>query len=468
MNELFPPLSAPVRDILHRLPAALNDVLPQTTAHRRQLPLAVEELSARLTSERGLSELPYWSAPRLTAAYMRYFLPWNIIRLTRLFQGLELPPPTPLPVHENGPALPRILADAGSGPLALPLALWLARPQWRQTPLTVLCMDAAPHPLELGRRLFYKLAGEDSPWRIVTRRAPVDNLAREIRREDGRLWCVAGANMLNELKARPGQHPFQRLDELLEQLAHLLRAPDATALFVEPGTRLGGKTIMALREMAGDHELVPAAPCPHAGECPLQGGRTWCHFTFDAAGAPAWLESLSHEAGLEKSALSLAFVLLRSLEGPQAEDSAKARIVSSAFRVPGVPGMARYACTGRGLALLGQASDLPSGALVRVRWPKAPSRDSKSGAWILEHAETVAPEAVETKPPAQPFSRLHSGDEVPSRTTARPKPHKGDVTPRTKRKPTKITAEGQTRSDGKPRATGTPPKGTRGRKSTSR
>lgn len=385
MQELFAPLSDHLRQGLARLPDALNAALPLNAAHRRTLPQAVAELSARLTSERGLSPLPYWSAPRLTAAYLWYFLPWNILRLARLLGGLDLPPPAP-PAGEDR-ARPRLWVDMGSGPLTMPLALWLARPEWRTMPLTVLCLDVAPRPLDLGRRLFALLAGEDSPWRIVARRASLDGMAKEAASLRGAPWLISGSNVLNELRARPNQPAWQRLDQVLALSASLARAPDASILLVEPGTRLGGKTVTALRRMALEAELAPVQPCPHDGDCPLREGRSWCHFTLGSAGAPAWLADLSRAAGLQKESLSLSFVRLARREHVRPAPKNAARIISGPFRAEGMPGLARYACTAHGPALLRDAGNLSSGALVETAAPTARTRrDEKSGALILELA----------------------------------------------------------------------------------
>lgn len=386
MQELFPPLSTELRQALAQLPRALERVAPLTAAHRRALPGAVEELSARLTCERGFGALPYWSAPRLTAAYLWYFLPWNVIRLARLLGGLDMPAPTP--AVWKGETLPRIWVDVGSGPLTLPLALWLAKPEWRATPLTVLCLDAAPRPLELGTRLLALVAGEDSPWRVIARRAPLDGMDRETARLRGVPWLVSGSNVLNELKARPNQPTWQRLSHFLERAAPPATAPDASILLVEPGTRLGGKTMTNLRQLALEADLAPVQPCPHALACPLREGRTWCHFTLDAEDAPGWLTELSRAAGLHKAALSLSFMRLVRREHVPPPPGNPARIVSAPFRAEGVPGMARYACTAHGLALLGRAEGLPSGALVETVPPTPRTRrDAKSGAWILETKE---------------------------------------------------------------------------------
>lgn len=394
MRLLFPPLSVELRRDLQVLLRALDAVMPLNTAHRRDLPLAIEELSTRLTCDRSALHKPYWSAPRLTSAYLRYFLPWNLLRLLRLFGGLTLPAPAPCSPRQNEAPLPRVLVDIGSGPLTVPLALWLARPQWRTTPLTVLCLDSAPRPLELGRQLFLAVAGQNTPWRIITRRCAADAFFREAREVPGVPWLLTAANMLNELKLRPGQQENDRLAGIVEQSAHLLTAPDAAALFVEPGTRLGGKTLVSLREIAIEEGLFPVQPCPHGNNCPLQGCRTWCHFTFDAAGAPDWLETLSRAARLSKDALSLAFALFRPAGtiSAAASPAAGARVISAPFAVPGLPGMARYACTDRGLALLAAGAACPSGTLVEVHWPRTPAKDRKSGALILMPEEYTAPQ----------------------------------------------------------------------------
>ncbi len=163
-------------------------------------------------------------------------------------------------------------------------------------------------------------------------------------------------------------------------------------LFVEPGTRLGGAAVMRLRELALEGGLAALAPCPHSGACPLlagQGGRTWCHFTFDSGDAPDWLLRLSTEAGLTKNGLSLAPLLLGAMpeDAPAAaagrEETLAARVLSAPFAVPGLTGRARYACTAQGLALLENAEALASGDQLPVRLPPDAPRDAKSRARVI-------------------------------------------------------------------------------------
>ncbi|MDR2695009.1 MAG: hypothetical protein LBC79_01330 [Deltaproteobacteria bacterium] len=376
-RELFAPLGADTRRALEELPAALDAVLPLKAAHRRDLPAAVRELSARLTCERGGNERPYWSSPGLASAYLWHFLPWNLLRLVRLLGAPGLPDPP------DDAAQRPLLLDIGSGPLTLPLALWLARPQWRGLPLDVVCLDSAPRALEWGRALFARLAGEKSAWRIIPVRAGLHELTREVR---GRPWLISAANVLNELKT--GRAPATARLAAFAAGAERLLHPRGALLCVEPGTRLGGKLVQGLREEALALGLAPVRPCTHARPCPLQGARTWCHFSLGVQGAPGWLTRLAREARLPKQALHLSFALLQRRQGHGAAcgggtQALAARVLSAPFRLPGAESPARYACSARGLLLLTRATDAPQGALIEVQWPARPRRDEHSGAWML-------------------------------------------------------------------------------------
>ncbi len=410
MQEIFKPLKPHIVKALQELPKALDTVMPLQAKHRKALPFAIDELSSRLTTERSLMQA-YWSAPRLTSAYMWYFLPWNILRLCRLLSNLKLPEPKAMPTKEGAEPKARLFVDMGSGPLSLPIALWLSKPEWHKHELTILCLDTAPHPLQLGQKLFTELAGKHSPWRIIPVRTQLETAHIEIKKIDAVPWLISAANVFNEVKLQD-----ERAYKVIENLKPSLRASDASLLIIEPGTRLGGKTILTLRDAALEHELSPSSPCPHTLECPLEDSRTWCHFTFDVQGSPKWLVDLSIAAKLRKNALSLAFVLLSKNE--QIEED-KARIISAPFTVPGIMGEARYACCAQGLALLSNASALPSGALVNLKASsQQPRTDSKSGALILEHAEKVAPPARKeyVKPePKKTFTPKKEKKKAPSK-----------------------------------------------------
>ena len=394
-RPLFAPLDTFCRKALAQLPQALDAVMPLSRNHRADLPEAIRDLSAMLTYERSGLGRSYWSAPRYVSAYLRYFLPWNLVRLTRLFPGLDLPAPVCDAEH------PVTIADLGSGPLTLPLALWLSRPDWRAVPLTLVCVDTVPRPMELGRSLLEhmaKLCGEPLRWTIRLVRSPLIQSFREL--SSPRL--IMAGNVLNELKDKPGVSLDERMADLAVAVERTLH-PEGAALFVEPGTRLGGTLTAKLRETALEEGLAPIAPCPHLGPCPLleTRERRWCHAT-QLVEAPSWLADLARIAKLPKDSLSLSFMLLRSEKAvaaaagsrvfpTMAADGIVGRILSDAFPVPGM-GRARYACTEDGFAIIPAADGIPSGALVACRRPPSPRRDAKTGAVELHWQADTKPQ----------------------------------------------------------------------------
>lgn len=390
-QELFPALAPQAMQILERLPDILESVRPLKTAHKKNLPGDIAALSEMLTSRRGDLRISYWSSPAFVSAYLYYFLPWNLIRLCRLFQGLSLPPPG------DDESMPPLLLDAGSGPLTVPIALWLARPEWRAKPLRILALDTAGKPLDLGARILSALAGK--AWRISLACGPIQTLASH-RRQAGnaRPWLITAANMLNELKTSGGRSWHDETNDARPHWARLLEAwsPlwDETEedvprlLFVEPGTRQGA--IMHMRAQAVEMGLSALSPCVGNRPCPLlrsgrgrSGGyaKMWCHFTF-SADAPAWLKRLSSLAGLCKQSLSMSPLLL-SVGGRLDSGKNLVRVLSQPFAVPNLAGQARYGCGATGLAVLENAASAPSGSLVAGRIVKD-KKDLKTGAPILE------------------------------------------------------------------------------------
>ena len=241
-RPLFSPLDAFCRNALAQLPKALDAVMPLSRNHRADLPEAIRDLSAMLTYERGGLGRSYWSAPRYVSAYLRYFLPWNLVRLTGLLPGLDLP----VPVCDA--ETPVTIADLGSGPLTLPIALWLSRPDWRAVPLTLVCVDTVPRPMEMGRSILEhmaKLSGEPLNWTIRLVRSPLMQSFRELRSP----YLLMAGNVLNELKDKPGVSVDERMADLAVAVGRTLH-PEGTALFIEPGTRLGGTLTAKLRETA--------------------------------------------------------------------------------------------------------------------------------------------------------------------------------------------------------------------------
>ena len=295
--------------------------------------------------------------------------------------------------------------------------------------------------MNLGRDIFRHLA-PDSPWAIELARGPLE---KTLRGRGAPATLITAANVLNEIKPSRDIPLQNRLAALMRRIAARL-TPEGRFLAVEPGTRLGGKLMALSRQAAFGARLVPEAPCPHWGPCPMLAERAtgWCHFSHLAGAAPRDLAALTKSAGLEKDNVSLSCLLLRRAtpeevslagtrlpelandefgdgsggevddelfgdaalnDGPDADDGdwdawAEAfaaigptspdggarphiRILSDPIRLPGIAEPARYACSEKGLVLARDALRMPSGAAVAVRWPAVENRDPKTGALVV-------------------------------------------------------------------------------------
>ncbi|WP_051693874.1 small ribosomal subunit Rsm22 family protein [Desulfohalovibrio reitneri] len=359
----FPPLPEESWRTLCAYDKVIQRGAPLPPRHRGGLPRHVRDLSRALTSQRGKSfATDYMGRPAELAAYVHYFLPWNLIRLGRLFGGLDLN------LEEGSTIL-----DLGAGPLTAVQAMWLARPDLRGKRLRWLCLDRAGKSLKTGADLFRALAG-DTPWKIETVQAP---FARPPRVKAN---LVMAANTLNELTRQKGGKAASPVEQAVQSLRRPL-AKGGRLLLVEPGTRQAVQGLTSLRTALIESGLYPSSPCPHTVECPMPGehGKPWCHFTF-TQNPPPFLASLGKAAGLGKEEAALSYLFLGE-EVPERTDLA--RVVSQSIST--TSGQARYACTERGLTLvrLGR-TDAPSGSLIRVHWPSGGHKDPKSGALLAD------------------------------------------------------------------------------------
>ncbi len=376
---LLPLLKDESLAVLVALEQALQNTMPLKAKHREDLPNAVRDLSAMLTTERSGLAGGYLQTPRTLAAYAHYFLPWNVYRQARLFAGQWLR------LHSGA----RIL-DLGAGPLTGVLALWAARPDLRDKELHFVCVDRSRKALHLGMDVFRAIGGS---WRVEM----VDQALEVYLRQQGeKADFVLLGNVLNEIRwptIAPLEETVGELADRVLQRMHLDRK--AHVIVMEPGTRFGGKMTALFRKAVVNLGLMALSPCTHQEECPMleRDARTWCHFRFDAAGAPEWLQQLSEQAGLPKEHLALSFVRLGAVQARQAD---QARVLSGGIRLPERNSVGYYGCTRNGLVLVEPARmALQQGDLVEYVVQPGPQRDSKSGALMasLPGEELDAPPA---------------------------------------------------------------------------
>jgi hypothetical protein len=402
---------APDRSILKRLPGLIDGVFPLPGRFRVGLGRDVAELSRLLTSGREDRGASYLGKPALLSAYLRYFLPWNIYRLSRILPSL------PLDLKEHD-----AVNDFGSGPLTLAASLWICRPELRNIPLEFRCLDRTPSILEAGKKFFSALtaalppdektlrasAPGTCPWVIKTIKGELKRngaLSVEIRGKPAVL--SAAANLYNELFWDFSPMETSAMERFVAKHARLLSSltdSQGSILVVEPGIPRSGEFISLLRVSLMEEGRSPLSPCTHGSTCPLPGGRLetgskakWCHFAFETEEAPEELHRLSAAAGLPKERAVLSYILAGPASGekPRQEKPGektkleKIRIISDPFPVGQQWG--RYGCAAPGLILVtGSRKDMEAslpGALLELPLAGG-SKDAKSGAFVAEKTVT--------------------------------------------------------------------------------
>ncbi|MFZ4618242.1 MAG: hypothetical protein ACOYM2_18865, partial [Rectinemataceae bacterium] len=122
--------SAQCLALLHRLDEAVDEASPLQARHRAALRVDIRKLWEDLTSDREYRPADYLGSPGALSAYIRYFLPWNVYRLVSILSNADF-------------CLPdrAVIVDIGSGPLTFVISLWIARPELREVPMTIHCID---------------------------------------------------------------------------------------------------------------------------------------------------------------------------------------------------------------------------------------------------------------------------------------------------------------------------------------
>jgi hypothetical protein len=382
--SLFGSLDEPSQKILDGLGAIIRSVRPLNSRQQQQLPLEIKKLFHRLADERSTRRAGYLNEPAALTAYAHYYYWWNLVRLTRLFAGLNA---ESFCIPENGVCL-----DIGSGPLTVPAALWLSHPELRARKMTWYCLDRSRTALSLGEELYLAIAARTmtdtavSPWTIVRIQGEVGIPIRKS------AHFVVAANVFNEVLETANRKPEQLAHSTAAMLTSYTAVDNAAAvLLVEPGVPPSARFLSLVRDALITKNWQILSPCPHNSGCPMDGnrGNKWCHFTFSTTDAPKPLRDLSDSVGLPKDRAALSFFLANSEFTPLASTPTSSvlqvRVASDPIALPGNR-TGFYGCSKLGLTLLECATGaIPrgvcSGTLVSVPAPdKTPPIDGKSGA----------------------------------------------------------------------------------------
>ena len=415
IQSLFDIANVPkdAQKILQDFDQIAQSAMPANSKQLVALPKQIRELSHQMTDDRGARRLGYMNEKTFLASYVRYFMWWNLVRLTRLFSNLDFG------FLSDGD----VCLDIGSGPLTLPCALWLARPDLRQRKLVWYVMDISQLALSLGEEIFLSVAAATGgePWKIVRVKGPLGTPVKQKAR------LVTCANMFNEILQKQSEPPDFLAKKYSQALFNYLDFGEqaSPAIFLaEPGTPGSGRFVSLMRDCFIRRGLFALAPCPHQQNCPMDGRRTgrggatgkWCNFAFDTDDAPKKLLALSAKAGIPKERAVLSFVLAgaarESFAGPKsgglsglekvfATDAAckpkncggLLRVASDIIRLPPdgegqKPRVGHYACSEQGLvlALSKGGKRVYSGDLLEVENDFTP----KSGSDTVGKPKTAA------------------------------------------------------------------------------
>ena len=433
--NVFAPLPQDARRILEEFGSIVQTIQPLSAKQLELLPRNIRELSHLLTDERSRRKGSYMNSAPLLSAYIRYFMWWNLYRLVSLFTATEQ---TAFGFLYDG----SVCLDIGSGPLTVPLTLFLARKELRGKKLIWYCMDSGSSALALGERLFYACcerlnAGTSAPcpWRIVRVKGQAGTAIKS------KADLITCANVFNEAywsSKMPLKAEAQKDVRLLLSYAGLSDTDSGTyangkdnrtaqgkrccAVFVaEPGIPRSARFVGLLRDELIRKKMHIVSPCTHENECPMNkpSCSKWCHFVLNTKTAPQALQRLSDKALLPKDRASLSFVFASSVTPApctaadsvvqRAEtDAARRRAAHTASAAPALMRVCSdtialpkkkagcYACAPWGLTLLAQKDlsetsnknirSLKSGDSVPVKVcvqdVKNMAKDRKSGAKI--------------------------------------------------------------------------------------
>ena len=386
IEKMFKSLEKNENSILENFDDILQNIKPLSSKQLYQLPNLIKELSHQLTDERSSRHNGYMNQTVMLTAYSRYFMWWNLFRLTNLFRGF---PKNCFDFLKDDD----YCLDLGSGPLTIPVALWLSRPELRKKKLTWYCTDISQTALSLGEEIYLSVAAktltnetETQPWKIIRVKG---ELGTEIRNKASFVTC---ANMFNELyydTAKPLEEQAKKYTNTLISYA----TEKSMILVVEPAFPRSSRFISLTRDALIRKKFSIISPCPHTKECCMDGrkGGKWCHFVLDTSFAPKKLHKLSDKAGLPKDRASLSFVFAQNFEEIQ-NDELKIRVISDMIKLP-QNATGRYACSRLGLTLVKSnftsSKKFDSGSLISTeeatnKIESSAKIDTKSGAKIIE------------------------------------------------------------------------------------
>ena len=326
--------------------------------HRSPLEPDIRRLSELFTTERGSRARTYMRDPALRRAYLGFFVPHNVAKLVLLLEQLAQEALLALP------DAPRVW-DVGAGPLTGCLAVFCVSGRLGPS----YAIDVAETAMEDGAKILAELGG-----------GSVTRIGKSVTGPFG-TWrppegadLVVAANVLNEL-GDPRRALPQRV-ELVSACIESLR-PQGRVLLVEPGTRVQGRALMAVRDALARTSDV-RSPCCGAPSCPLlKTPGDWCHGELEWEPRPREFVAMENAAQLKKERVKSSHLLLARANEVTAPATG-VRLVGGLMRAHDAE--RRYGCGASGLVTLRGRPLLPPPLARPLRGAWAP--DAAVRGWL--------------------------------------------------------------------------------------
>jgi ribosomal protein RSM22 (predicted rRNA methylase) len=231
-----------------------------------------------------------WSTSDLTAAYLHYFTPLNLLRLIRVIHEAK--------DRQFLTGLHHLL-DFGSGPGTADLAFFEQGVAF-QSRLFVECGRSAP-----------------SVHRDLLKHFNFDTT--------NATWSEKFGNTNSKTESTTLGVFSYSLNELAElpELAYKLEA----LMIVEPSTQEHGRRLQELRQKLIAKGYFIWAPCAHQDSCPLlnHSKTDWCHTRMHVQ-LPEWMQQLEAQLPMKNQSLTFSYLLARKTQPPTAA-KAQVRII---------------------------------------------------------------------------------------------------------------------------------------------
>ena len=316
--NLFYDLAKDTKAYLEKLIISIDKAFPLARRFANNLKYDVKELSDLFTSRRSEQQLSYLNKPNLLSAYLRFFLPWNVFSLCKLLPQLNIE-------LKDGDTL----LDIGSGPLTFILALWISRPELRNTSLEIFALDRSEKALNAGEKIFNALIADNglalnkNKWSIKKINGQFHGKGFILQKiNNGKPFAfISAINVFNEIYYKLSPRDKTGLEKLAVQNASLLAQSvnNGSILVFEPGIPRSGEFISTLRSAFLNLGYDIDSPCLHKQACPYPGGLVlgkgkakWCHFPFNTDEAPESIKKLSMAAGIPKQRAVLSFLYVKT------------------------------------------------------------------------------------------------------------------------------------------------------------